>query len=44
LVSGTAGAVQTVDAGVPAYQKVNGISGNLSSVVLTPGQFDDAVG
>ena len=32
LVSGTAGAVQTVDAGVPAYQKVNGISGNLSSV------------
>ena len=32
LVSGTAGAVQTVDAGVPTYQKVNGIAGNLSSV------------
>jgi phosphate transport system substrate-binding protein len=32
LVSGTAGAVQTVDAGVPDYQKASGISGNLSSV------------
>jgi phosphate transport system substrate-binding protein len=32
LVSGTAGAVQTVDAGVPEYQKASGISGNLSSV------------
>ncbi len=32
MFSMTATAVQTVDAGVPAYQKVNGISGNLSSV------------
>lgn len=32
LVSGKAGAVQTVDAGVPDYQKASGISGNLSSV------------
>ena len=32
LVSGTASAVQTVDAGVPEYKKASGISGNLSSV------------
>ncbi|MEY3288666.1 MAG: hypothetical protein RLZZ419_908 [Pseudomonadota bacterium] len=32
LVSGTAGAVQTVDAGVPDYKKASGIAGNLSSV------------
>jgi phosphate transport system substrate-binding protein len=34
LISSTAGAaaVQTVDAGVPAYEKASGISGNLSSV------------
>jgi phosphate transport system substrate-binding protein len=32
LASGTATAVQTVDAGVPEYQKASGISGNLSSV------------
>jgi len=32
MFSVTATAVQTVDAGIPAYQKVNGISGNLSSV------------
>ena len=32
LISGTAGAVQTVDAGIPDYQKASGISGNLSSV------------
>ncbi len=32
LLSGTASAVQTVDAGVPEYQKASGISGNLSSV------------
>jgi phosphate transport system substrate-binding protein len=32
LVSGVAGAVQTVDSGVPEYQKASGISGNLSSV------------
>jgi phosphate transport system substrate-binding protein len=32
LVSGVAGAVQTVDAGIPEYQKASGISGNLSSV------------
>lgn len=32
LVSGTAGAVQTVEAGVPDYQKASGIAGNLSSV------------
>ena len=32
LVSGTVGAVQTVDAGVPDYKKVDGIAGNLSSV------------
>ncbi len=32
LFSGIAGAVQTVDAGVPEYQKASGISGNLSSV------------
>jgi len=32
LTSGIASAVQTVDAGVPEYQKASGISGNLSSV------------
>ncbi len=32
LVSGTACAVQTVDAGIPDYQKASGIAGNLSSV------------
>ncbi|MFI3187031.1 MAG: phosphate ABC transporter substrate-binding protein PstS family protein [Methylococcaceae bacterium] len=32
LTSGAASAVQTVDAGVPEYQKASGISGNLSSV------------
>ena len=32
LLSGTAGAVQSVDAGVPEYQKASGVSGNLSSV------------
>jgi len=32
LISSTAGAVQTVDAGIPDYQKASGISGNLSSV------------
>ncbi len=32
LMTGTAGAVQTVDAGLPDYQKASGISGNLSSV------------
>lgn len=32
LLSSTAGAVQKVDEGVPAYQKASGISGNLSSV------------
>jgi phosphate transport system substrate-binding protein len=32
LVSSVAGAVQSVDAGVPEYQKASGISGNLSSV------------
>ena len=32
LVSGTASAVQTVDAGIPDYQKASGIAGNLSSV------------
>jgi len=32
LVSSTAMAVQTVDAGVPEYQKTSGVSGNLSSV------------
>ena len=32
LTSGVAGAVQTVDAGIPEYQKASGISGNLSSV------------
>jgi phosphate transport system substrate-binding protein len=32
LVTGTAGAVQTVDPGLPDYQKASGISGNLSSV------------
>jgi phosphate transport system substrate-binding protein len=32
FIGGTAHAVQTVDAGVPAYQKASGISGNLSSV------------
>ncbi|MGZ5007071.1 MAG: PstS family phosphate ABC transporter substrate-binding protein [Methylobacter sp.] len=32
LVSGVAGAVQTVDPGVPEYQKASGVSGNLSSV------------
>jgi len=32
FLGGTAQAVQTVDAGIPAYQKASGISGNLSSV------------
>ena len=32
LASGTASAVQTVDANLPAYQKAAGIAGNLSSV------------
>ena len=32
MFSVTVNAVQVVDAGVPTYQKVNGISGNLSSV------------
>ena len=32
LTSGAASAVQTVDAGVPEYQKASGISGNLSRV------------
>lgn len=32
LVSGTAVAVQSVDADVPAYKKASGIAGNLSSV------------
>lgn len=32
LLSGTATAVQSVDAGVPEYQKASGVSGNLSSV------------
>jgi phosphate transport system substrate-binding protein len=32
LVSGTASAAQTVEAGVPDYHKASGISGNLSSV------------
>ncbi len=32
LISGTAIAVQTVDADVPEYQKTSGVSGNLSSV------------
>ena len=32
LLSGSSAAVQTVDAGVPEYQKTSGISGNLSSV------------
>jgi phosphate transport system substrate-binding protein len=32
LTGGVANAVQTVDAGVPEYQKASGISGNLSSV------------
>lgn len=32
LMTGTASAVQTVDAGLPEYQKASGISGNLSSV------------
>jgi len=32
LLSGTTSAVQTVDAGVPEYQKASGVSGNLSSV------------
>ena len=32
LLSGTAGAVQTVDPGVPEYQTASGVSGNLSSV------------
>jgi phosphate transport system substrate-binding protein len=32
LLSGTAGAVMTVDKGMPEYQKASGISGNLSSV------------
>ena len=36
LVSGTVGAVQTVDAGIPDYKKVEGISGNLYSVGSDP--------
>ena len=32
LVTGSASAVQTVDAGIPDYQKASGIAGNLSSV------------
>ncbi|SJM94430.1 Phosphate binding protein [Crenothrix polyspora] len=32
LMTSTAGAVQTVDAGLPDYQKASGVSGNLSSV------------
>lgn len=32
LVSATAGAVQTVDANIPDYQKASGVAGNLSSV------------
>lgn len=32
LVSGAAVAIQSVDAGVPEYQKASGVSGNLSSV------------
>ncbi|MFK5948310.1 MAG: phosphate ABC transporter substrate-binding protein PstS family protein [Methylococcales bacterium] len=32
LLSGTATAIQTVDAGVPEYQKTSGVSGNISSV------------
>ncbi|MCK5477496.1 MAG: phosphate ABC transporter substrate-binding protein PstS family protein [Methylococcales bacterium] len=32
LLSGTASAVQSVDKGVPEYQKASGVSGNLSSV------------
>ena len=32
LLSGTASAVQSVDTGVPEYQKASGVSGNLSSV------------
>ncbi|ASF44680.1 PstS family phosphate ABC transporter substrate-binding protein [Methylovulum psychrotolerans] len=32
LTAGTAGAVQSVDAALPDYQKATGISGNLSSV------------
>ena len=32
LVSGNAIAVQTVDAGIPDYQKASGVAGNLSSV------------
>ncbi len=32
MFSVTVNAVQVVDAGIPTYQKVNGISGNLSSV------------
>lgn len=32
LASGVASAAQTVDAGIPEYQKASGISGNLSSV------------
>ena len=32
LVSGTASAVQSVDANLPTYQKAAGIAGNLSSV------------
>jgi phosphate transport system substrate-binding protein len=32
LTSSVVGAVQTVDAGIPEYQKASGISGNLSSV------------
>ncbi|SJM94177.1 PstS family phosphate ABC transporter substrate-binding protein [Crenothrix polyspora] len=32
IMAGSASAVQTVDAGLPDYQKASGISGNLSSV------------
>ncbi|MDD2865461.1 MAG: phosphate-binding protein, partial [Methylococcales bacterium] len=32
LISVSASAVQTVDAGVPAYEKASGVAGNLSSV------------
>jgi phosphate transport system substrate-binding protein len=32
LTSSVAGAVQTVDSGIPEYQKASGISGNLSSL------------
>lgn len=32
ILSGSAAAIQTVDAGVPEYQKSSGVSGNLSSI------------